>query len=314
MEYSYEENPVIFPWNWEEIRNITIRRLHDIVDFLMFSSLYVAIAAGGMVYTSCFIQGIPPNGLILLVMALVSFSVYNLNRKTDEEEDAINHEQRFQFTKKFERPLFFAALCSYGIAIFIGALQGIWSLAVVMIPLISGILYSVPFLPATWQYRRLKEIPVMKNLVVATAWALPLSLIPVLFSSSLPGMSTAVALLFFLNYVFIASILPDIRDREGDALTGVRTIPVTIGVKRTKMLLIGVNTVVGSIVIALAIRQLPLTVSALLIAALLYIQFCIWSSGRLIRTDIICDFLSDGQFILFGGGILAISTLCRMIG
>jgi 4-hydroxybenzoate polyprenyltransferase len=280
----------------------------------MFSSLYVAIAAGGMVYTSCFIQGIPANGLILLVMALVSFSVYNLNRKTDEEEDAINHEQRFLFTKKFERPLFCAALCSYGIAIIIGAMHGIWSLAVVMIPLISGILYSVPFLPASWQYRRLKEIPVMKNLVVATAWALPLSLIPVFFSSSLPGMSTVVAFLFFFNYVFIASILPDIRDREGDALTGVRTIPVTIGVQRTKMLLIGVNILVGSIVIALTIRQFTLVVSALLITALLYIQFCIWSSGRLIRTDIICDFLSDGQFILFGGGIFVISTLCRMIG
>jgi 4-hydroxybenzoate polyprenyltransferase len=314
MEYSYEENPIVFPRFGEEIRNSILRRLHDLIDFIMFSSLYVAIAAGGMVFTSCFIQGISPNGQILLVMALVSFSVYNLNRKTDEEEDAINHEQRFFFTKKFERPLFYAALCSYGIACIIGALNGILSLAVVMIPLISGILYSVPFLPASWQYRRLKEIPVMKNLVVATAWAIPLSLIPVFFTESSPVTSTLVAFLFFFNYVFIASILPDIRDREGDALTGVRTIPVTIGVKRTKLLLIGVNSVLGGIVIALTFPRFPLVVSALLVAAVLYSLFCIWSSGRLIRTDIICDFLSDGQFILFGGGIVVISTLWRLIG
>ena len=58
-------------------------------------------------------------------------------------------------------------------------LRGPEVLLVGLIPLISGILYSVPLFPETWRFRRLKEIPLMKNLLVAGAWALTLSLLPV---------------------------------------------------------------------------------------------------------------------------------------
>lgn len=309
MTYSYQEKPGVFPYFGNDIKESIERRLRVVLDFIMFSSTYVAIAAVGMVYTSCFIQGIHWNVSILMVMALVSFSVYNLNRKTDEEEDEINHQQRFTFTKKFEKPLFYTALTAYGLALIIGAYYGFPALVITTIPLISGILYSVPLLPAQWGYRRLKEIPVVKNLVVALAWSLPLSLLPVYMTGVSPGFSTGITLLFFASYVFIASILPDIRDREGDAITGVRTIPVTIGVKLTKVLLIGVNVVCGCMVVFFGIRTLPPAVTSLLLTAVLYTQFCIWSMGRLITMNVICDFMSDGQFILFGGGIAFLSAI-----
>jgi 4-hydroxybenzoate polyprenyltransferase len=309
MAYSFEEKTIVFPWYGNYLRDSIVQRLRLILDFIMFSSSYVAIAAVGMIYTSCFIQGIDWNIPILMVMALVSFSVYNMNRKTDEQEDEINHQQRFVFTKKFEKPLFYSALIAYGFALIIGAYYGFPALIIITIPLISGILYSVPLLPAQWEYRRLKEIPVVKNLVVAIAWSLPLSLLPVYMTGASPGFSTGITLLFFASYVFIASILPDIRDREGDAITGVRTIPVTIGVKLTKVLLIGVNVVFGCLVVFFGIRTLPIAVTTVLLTAVLYTQFCIWSMGRLIPTNIICDFMSDGQFILFGGGIAFFSAI-----
>ena len=55
-------------------------------------------------------------------------------------------------------------------------------------PLVSGIFYSVPILPKWCRYRRLKEIPVMKNLVVSAAWALAFSLVPVYLDASDTGM------------------------------------------------------------------------------------------------------------------------------
>jgi|GEM_PF-3694454 len=63
------------------------RAIESIFDFLIFSSLFVGIAGMGMIYTSCLLQGIEPIPAILGIMLLVPFSVYNMNRKTDEEEE-----------------------------------------------------------------------------------------------------------------------------------------------------------------------------------------------------------------------------------
>jgi 4-hydroxybenzoate polyprenyltransferase len=304
MQYSYEESPAVFPWNGKEIREGIIRRTHDLVGFIMFSATYVAIAGGGLAFTSCFIQSVPWSISILMVMTLVAFSVYNLNRKTDEEEDAINHQERFTFTKRFEKPLFYAAVTAYGIALAVGALYGWRTFGIILIPIISGILYSEPLLPASWSYRRLKEIPVVKNLVVAIAWSLPLALLPVLMT---PGasftISTIVAGCIFFSYFIFASVLPDIRDREGDAATGVRTIPVVIGVDRTIALLTCVNLLLGGIVIAIGIYSLTLPVTLVLVAAVTYSQLCIWLMQGPVQIDLICDYLADGQFIFFGVSI-----------
>jgi 4-hydroxybenzoate polyprenyltransferase len=313
MAYSFEEKTIVFPWYGNYLRDSIVQRLRLILDFIMFSSSYVAIAAVGLAYTSCFIQSIPWEGTILLIMALVSFSVYNLNRKTDEEEDEINHQDRFIFTKKFEKHLFCAAILAYGLALAIAAYYGIIVFGIVLIPLISGILYSVPLLPASWRYRRLKEIPAFKNLVVAFAWALPLSLLPVFITGAEITTSTAVAAILFISYFIFASVLPDIRDREGDAATGVRTIPVVIGVERTKALLVGLNLILGGGVIAIWFSKLSFPVTIILLTAVLYSHFCICSLGKLIRTDIVCDFLADGQFIIFGGGIAFLTTISGIL-
>jgi len=308
MEFAFEEKPGVFNSFGNLTSDSIVRRLHNLIDFIMFSSAYVAIAAAGMVYTSCFIQGIDLNAAIVGVMALISFSVYNLNRKTDEVEDEINHKKRFIFTKTFEKPLFYAAIVAYTIALGISLLYGIQALIITTIPLISGILYSVPIMPATWRYRRLKEVPAIKNLVVAVAWALPLSLLPVFITSSSPGWMTGITALFFFNYVFIASILPDIRDREGDALTNVMTIPVTIGVRRTQVLLIGINLLIGGFVLLVGLQFFPVPVLILLLGSLCFSQLCILLADGMISKDLVCDVMSDGQFILFGIMIAAIGT------
>ena len=78
-------------------------------------------------------------------------------------------------------------LGAYLIALIIAASHGLAAFCVVTIPLVSGIFYSVPVLPKWCGYRRLKEIPVMKNLVVSTAWALAFSLVPVYLGTSVTG-------------------------------------------------------------------------------------------------------------------------------
>ncbi|HOT95224.1 MAG TPA: UbiA family prenyltransferase [Methanoregulaceae archaeon] len=277
------------------------RTVRSVVDFLLFSSTFVGIAGVGMVYTSCLIQRLEPLVPVLAIMMLVPFSVYNMNRKTDEEEDSINRQDRYSFTKRFEKPLFYGALLAYLAAVLIAAIYGPVAILVTLVPLIAGIFYSMPILPSCLGYRRLKEIPVMKNLVVGGSWSLILVFLPVVANGSPVTMETGLCLLFFFTYAFIASSLPDMRDREGDALAGVRTIPVLIGVHRTKGVLGLMNWTTACVVVMLGIAAtIPPFIAALYTGAHVYTQCCITSFGRINQHDLICDILSDGQFLIIG--------------
>jgi 4-hydroxybenzoate polyprenyltransferase len=263
----------------------------------------------GMAYTSCYIQNVSWSSHIALVMFLVVFSVYNLNRKTDEAEDALNHEHRFRITKKFERQFFIAALGAYLIALSIAAFYGIIAFCVVSIPFISGIFYSVPVLPKWCGYRRLKEIPVMKNIVVSMSWALSFALVPVYLSASTPNTASMIVFSFIFCWTFVASVLPDIRDRSGDSATGVATIPVLVGVERSRVILTAINISAGAIILLLGAKVIPVPGIAIMIISLLYSQGCILLIDRTTKNDLLCDVISDGQFLTIGGLCLLVSSL-----
>lgn len=279
-------------------------------NFLIFSSLFVGLAGMGMIYTSSLILGLDPSPEALLIMLLVPFSVYNMNRKTDEEEDSVNRQDRYAFTKRFGKPLFYGAILAYALAVLIASAHGIGAVVVTLVPLIGGVLYSIPLLPKGFGYRRLKEIPVMKNLVVGGSWSGILVLLPCMIAGIPVTVQTGLCLLFFFSYAFIASSLPDIRDREGDALAGIRTIPVLIGVDDTKTVLGTLNWTTAAVVIVLGISTtLPPLITALYAGAHCYTQCCITSFGRIGQCDFICDILSDGQFLIIGSALFLLQAI-----
>jgi 4-hydroxybenzoate polyprenyltransferase len=254
--YSYD-GTLIFPNDGFSFRNWIVQKISELGQFVLYSSLFLGAAAVGMAYTSCFIQNIEFTIPLAAVLSMIVFSVYNLNRKTDEAEDALNHEQRFSITKRFEKQFFIAAIIAYVVALIVSASQGIAAFAVVTIPFVSGIFYSMPILPRSWGYRRLKEIPLMKNLVVSTAWAISFSLVPVYMTGSVPGIPTLIVFLFIFAWTFVGSVLPDIRDRTGDSAIGVATIPVLIGVPKSRILLTIINLSVGATILLLGRSVLP---------------------------------------------------------
>ena len=311
MVASYDTNQVN---RWERGHPFTLPDLHELfrsfIDFLLFSSLFMGMQGMGMVYTSCLIQGLQPSPAILAIMLLVPFSVYNMNRKTDEKEDSVNHPGRYGFTKRFEKPLYYGALVAYALAVLIAVPYGVGGVLVTLVPLIAGVLYSIPVLPKRFGYRRLKEIPVMKNLVVCSSWATILVLLPCVASGTPVTIASCLCFVFFFSYVFIASAMPDMRDREGDALTGVRTIPVIIGVDRTKRVLDIMNGSTALVVLSVGIvASFSPMITALIAGTHCYTQYCITSFGRIGRPDFICDILLDGGFVIIGGAFVVAQEL-----
>ncbi len=251
-----------------------------------------------MVYISCLLHGLPFDPVAAAILMLIVFAVYNLNRKTDEDEDAINHTERYAFTKEYEGTLFRSAIGAYVIALCLSALQGLDSLFITTIPLIAGIVYSVPLFPARFGFRRLKEVPLMKSLVVAFSWAIPPALLPVCHACLPGGAATGIAGIFFFFLVFINTVVFDIRDVEGDLASGVKTLPTILGSRRTLILLTAMNAVVG-VALMLAGGLLPGLHPVLLLAAgTAYAQGYLLCFQRFGTEKLSFELLADGQFIL----------------
>jgi 4-hydroxybenzoate polyprenyltransferase len=281
-------------------------RIQAFFEFLVFSSLYLALECVAMAYVSSFIQQLPWSPECIVIPFLIAFAIYNLNRRTDENEDAINRQDRYSFTKRYEKYLSGLSLAGIGIALILSALHNIASVIVTLIPFICGALYSVRWLPPGLPYRRLKEIPFVKNIMVGFAWSFFLGFLPVTLSNSAPDLRTALVTLLFFFWGLMASTIPDIRDRVGDARTGVRTIPVIYGEVKTKSILTSMNLIFGIPILVVGFMCLPPVKAGFLAAATVYSEGCIGLVGILSSIDFICDILADGQYIFFACGIFAL--------
>ena len=284
-------------------------RIGRLYDFLIFSSLLLCFECIAMAYISCAIQDLPWNPMLAVIPFFIAFSVYNLNRKTDEDEDAVNRQDRFAFTKKYEAPLYYGALLFLGLAFVLSALSGIPSLLATGAPFIVGTLYSFRLLPEGLGYRRLKEIPAVKNISVGLAWGIFLSLLPVFFWHREPGTGTLITFLLFFMWGFMASMIPDIRDRAGDASADVRTIPVIFGEQRTKGILTDILILIGIPVVTFSLFLLPRSATMIVVAANIYSHGCVALLDKEGLIHFVADFISDGQYIFFASAVVVFTSL-----
>lgn len=269
--------------------------ISDLWNLYLYSSLFLATAAAGMAFISCLLQGIGFSWACGAVLSLVVFSVYNLNRKTDMTEDSLNHADRFRVTSRHGSLLYFCALGAYALALGISAFHGLLPLVSCGIPLVFGLFYSLPLLPRGCRYRRLKEVPLVKNFVVSVAWGFSFSFVPVSLSQAPAGKETLIVFLFIFSWTFIASVLPDIRDSRGDEAAGVRTVPVILGAGATEFLLVFFNVVIGVCILAVSIGTLGMGSLVILSSSLAYSHGCILLINRVTDKNFLCDVLSDGQ-------------------
>jgi len=119
---------------------------------------------------------------------------------------------------------------------------------------------------------RLKEVPVVGSVVVAAGWAIAVTVLPLAFAAnggpdtaasvlaapdiSVSGLAApraapiepvvAVAVAYFFLRSFVDAELPNVRDVKADAAAGVVTLPLALGVPRTRRVLYGVDLVTAA--------------------------------------------------------------------
>ncbi len=258
--------------------------------------------------------GLPLALAPLLSVFLVFFSIYTLDRVAAEPEtDAINHPEREEFARRHARLLLGLAIAAYLGALLLSLAGGVGRLLVMLLPLAAVLVYSFPVIPRPLArrlgFRRLKELLVIKNMLVAGTFATTLTLASL--SSKAPPARGLLAVLwsFFFVRFFINSTVFDMRDEHGDRLHGVRTLPVVLGPARTRRLLQGLNLGLGILLVALpALGLAPLALGSLTVGT----PLAAWYLQRTAEPGplhFLCDVVVDGELYVAGLAFLLVIGL-----
>jgi 4-hydroxybenzoate polyprenyltransferase len=288
-------------------------RLYRVV---VHSALFLGLCVAA--YTFAIMQSlhIPYDPLILVTAFLASYAPYNLNRAIDGKEDSINNPERTNFVRKNHTLYLALIIGSYASILLIASIRFNLSIFVVsLFPLALVLLYTIKWIPRSGSkssivVRRLKEIPLVKNLVTAIGWSSFIGML-IYFGAIAPYATTSgststplmVSLLVFSLFIFarliINTISCDLRDIRGDMESGVKTIPALIGYAKTIQLLVLLNTVSLVTFSICAYQQvIPINFLYANIAVAAYCYLYLYFFSREINKNVLADVVVDGECII----------------
>lgn len=192
----------------------------------------LSFAAGLQMFGALLFFNSQPDSILIFTYMIISFSIYLLNRYTDDEDSINCPEQKLYFQKKTSLlaiPIALILLSLILLAFF--SLLTIWHIILI----VSGVIYSVAMVP--WFknnkliFFRLKDVVILKNMSVSLLWGITPFAIAASTETVLnpPLLDLTVVIFAFCLTTFINTTSCDVRDIEGDQIAGVRTIAAILG-------------------------------------------------------------------------------------
>jgi (E)-4-hydroxy-3-methyl-but-2-enyl pyrophosphate reductase len=216
------------------------KALFVIQRFLVLTNIYVALGAGCLSYACTRLQGIEHHFSNILIAAFYVLSMHTFNNLLDGKADRYNDPDRVSFYQKNKAFLAVLAIIAGGAGLFTAYGVGPLPFFLLLAMSIMGLLYNSRLLPkrvVDSRYRRIRDIPGSKTVLIAAAWGIVTAVFPALHESNRIGLSTGLVFVLSTGLVFVRTALFDIFDMQGNRIVGKETIPTLLGAKSTLRLL-----------------------------------------------------------------------------
>lgn len=269
-------------------------------DALVYSSAYLAVIAAVELAIVMMLLGIQSNPAPVVV-AFVTFSVYAYDRLVDVETDEISNPRQAAFIRRHRNILYLMASVCYGLAVALSVLGGPFALVITLLPGMFGVLYASDWMPNVGvRFARFKDILVVNTAVVAFAWAVTLTFLPLAFAGESFTPATGIVFCYFFLRSFVDTELPNVGDVESDRASDVSTLPLTLGIRGTRYALYGVDLAsLGLVVYALDAGVLPLSAAAALGVGIVYSLSLVSRIGRTNDYELL-SLASECEYLLVG--------------
>ncbi len=283
-----------------------LKKLGLLGDIAIMTYCWAALGGGGLTAACLMLERRPVTWLPLAVTMLFVFSMHLLNR-IQERAGAVrfNTPEIAAFYARHRRLLTLLGALSSVAAIVLSYQMGVFACLLLIAMLCAGRMYTVPLpghLFPKLKWRSLKDLPGSKTPLVGLGWAVAAAVLPAAGSATTmltPG--TAVAFVFAGGMVFWRTALSDLLDIQGDRIVGRETIPILIGVKNTRKLLLGLLWFLASMLIAASmLGWIPSVGYALVFNTLIFGGSFIVYKRRHLADRLWFEGIMDGNFLLAG--------------
>lgn len=291
------------------------KAMYTLMRTALLTNLYVSLGAAGLCYAVSRLQGIIDVTPFVLIAFLYVQSMHILNHLTGSKADRYNEPDRARFYHDRSVSLTGIALVSGAAGLVIACLQGWLPFLILLVMSLLGLSYRITLIPKALSgiiYRRIKDIPGAKTVLIAMAWGVVTAVLPPISVSGVFSIPDAFIFAWSAGLVFVRTAFFDILDMQGDRLVGKETIPTLLGEKRSLRLLKGMLAV---LVVGLPLMGAlgPLSALNFLLAVCPAAMFAIllaWEKG-FILPGIRLEFLVESHLVLAGLMALAWGLLTK---
>ncbi len=275
-----------------------LQLIKKFIDLLLYGNFWIALCALAMIVQTQRLFGqLPQLDVLALFVFFATLFIYAVHRivgisKLHEFYDV----DRYAVIARYKHHIrVYAVLGLLGMAYLFWSLSFSTQMALV-IPGLLSLGYVVPFLKGS--RRRLRDINHIKIFLIAIVWAWITVLLPALEYSVSDPLPLLLMSLERALFIFAITLPFDIRDLKVDAHSAVKTLPSTIGLKRSRQLGYAVLLLMWALVMAnfmLSFYSLP-TLIALSLSILSTTLLVHYSNEK--RHDYYYSGLMDGTMIV----------------
>jgi len=165
---------------------------------LLLTNIYVAIGAGCLCYACTKIQGITNYLPHVLISMLYVQSMHILNNLTGTKADRYNDPDRYSFYNKKKVLLSLLAFTAGGVGLITAYSIGPLLFLILFVMSIMGLSYNLKLLPERFahdKYKRIRDVPGSKTILIAMAWGIVTAVLPSLSVSESVSLNTVLVFL-----------------------------------------------------------------------------------------------------------------------
>ena len=215
-----------------------------------------------------------------LMVFLVTYAVYGLDRLAGLDEDRLSHPERVRFLEHRRRPFTASVALAFLGAVGLAALSGWVTLLVPVAPAVI-VLYSGSLSERLFRVRGpdLKRYFLVKDAAIASGWTFLLPLGALYMGRPLDGRAILFTAPLFVKLFVMASIY-DFKDIDSDRRAGVRTLPVVLGESPSRLVLQALNAGATAAVLLLVAAGVLPALGVIFVPAAVYAAVLIHLSRR----------------------------------
>jgi (E)-4-hydroxy-3-methyl-but-2-enyl pyrophosphate reductase len=217
------------------------RRLKQAFRFMVLSNLLVALGAFSLAYAAAIMAGRDPVSPFPLLAFLYIFAMHVFNHFLDKGASAYSEPDRSAFLKTHRVLLNMSGITALAMALALSYTVGMIAFLALIGLSVLGIIYSVPVVPKRMRnrsrYIKIKDIPGSRSLSEALAWTAVITLLPVIETRSVNVPAAILTGLVVFTWSYARAIFFSLLQVQGDLMVGTETLPITLGERRTLILL-----------------------------------------------------------------------------